>query len=87
MSAFSALLGGNKPGLSLPLHPYFPVDLKLEGYQGLVSTYQYILGVFFAGVGAVILATWFLTGASPPRRPTRCRPRPPPPRSWPGAGC
>lgn len=44
------------------IHPYFPVDLILDGFQDIVMPFEKILAVFFAACGVVLAAGWYLTG-------------------------
>lgn len=47
-----------------PRHPFYPTNLKLPGYQAMVVDFDYILGVFFAGVLGVAMTTWILSGTA-----------------------
>jgi hypothetical protein len=69
MSTLSALMGGK------PRHPYFPVSLKLAGYEPMAVEFDFILGIFALAVCAVVMATWAASGeggeaARPPAPPT-----------------
>lgn len=46
-------------------HPYYPSDLSLPGYVPMVVDFKYILGVFFTGVAAIMVCTWFYSGNPP----------------------
>jgi hypothetical protein len=44
-------------------HPYYPQDLKLNGWQPLALPFQQILATFFGACGLVLTAGWWLTSA------------------------
>lgn len=45
-------------------HPFFPIGLRLVGYQEMTIPAVYIFLVFGASVGAMIAGIWMLSGAS-----------------------
>jgi cholestenol Delta-isomerase len=49
-------------GAGATKHPYYPVNLRLDGYTPLIHEFDYILGIFFASVASVALLTWFYSG-------------------------
>lgn len=51
------------------VHPYFPVDLVLDGFQDLVIPFEKILAVFFTACGIVLTAGWYTTGVCICARP------------------
>lgn len=44
------------------LHPYYPLDLQLPGWQPLAIPFEKILATFFSACGLVVLGGWALTG-------------------------
>lgn len=55
--SLSGLMGGGKAR-----HPYFPVSLKLAGYEPMAVEFDFILGVFTLAMCAVATATWAASG-------------------------
>lgn len=51
--------------MTLPTHPYFPLDLALPSYVPMQVGFDYILGVFFTAVLLVFGLTWNLAGEMP----------------------
>jgi hypothetical protein len=43
-------------------HPYYPIDVQLPGYQGLVVPLEQILAILFSACAVVLFAGWFITG-------------------------
>lgn len=43
-------------------HPYYPLDLVLDGVQPLVLPFDRILAVFFSACALVLAAGWYITG-------------------------
>jgi hypothetical protein len=54
---------GSAFGAAAPLHPYYPLDLHLPGWQPLAMPFDKILTVFFTACGVVVGLGWWLTGA------------------------
>lgn len=43
-------------------HPYYPENLRLDGYTPQIVEFDYILGVFFVSMASVALLTWLHSG-------------------------
>jgi len=57
--------------VSIPLHPFYPVDVKLEDYLANDRSVPLMLAAF-AGLNAVVLGlTWVVCKATNPRLSTR----------------
>lgn len=50
-------------GAAPPAHPYYPTNVRLDGFVPQQLPFQQTLAVFFAAAGAVLLAGWRLSGA------------------------
>lgn len=56
------LFVASEKAMNVSVHPYYPTDLQLPGYQPLVIPFEQILIAFFGTCALLLILMWSLSG-------------------------